>query len=66
MALPRTATALAGAVLTAYPSPLAPTFPPDLARGAPLYAEQCAVCHGVTGRADSSTTAASMLRGFAL
>lgn len=46
------AKALAGAVLTAYPSPLAPSFPPDLARGAALYAEQCAVCHGVTGRAD--------------
>ena len=46
------AKALAGAVLAAYPSPLAPSFPPDLARGAALYAEQCAVCHGVTGRAD--------------
>jgi high-affinity iron transporter len=46
------AKALAGAVLTAYPSPLAPSFPPDLARGAALYAEQCAVCHGATGRAD--------------
>ena len=46
------AKALAGAVLTAYPSPLAPSFPPDLARGATLYAEQCSVCHGVTGRAD--------------
>ena len=29
---------LAGAVLAAYPSPLAPSFPPDLARGAALSA----------------------------
>jgi high-affinity iron transporter len=48
------AKALAGAVLAAYPSPLAPSFPPNLARGATLYAEQCAVCHGVTGRADGA------------
>ncbi len=46
------AKALAGAVLTAYPSPLAPSSPPDLSRGATLYAEQCAVCHGATGQAD--------------
>ena len=43
---------LAAALLAAYPSPLAPSFPPDLARGQALYQEQCAVCHGVTGRAD--------------
>ncbi|MBY0254496.1 MAG: cytochrome c, partial [Methylobacterium organophilum] len=46
------AKALAAALLAAYPSPLAPAFPPDLARGQALYQEQCAVCHGVTGRAD--------------
>ncbi|MBX9803949.1 MAG: cytochrome c/FTR1 family iron permease [Caulobacteraceae bacterium] len=46
------AKALAGAVLAAYPSPLAPSTPPNLARGATLYAEQCAACHGATGRAD--------------
>ncbi len=45
---------LAGAVLTAYPSPLAPSFPPDLTKGATLYAEQCAVCQGATGRADGA------------
>jgi len=44
--------ALAGAVLRAYPTPLAPGAPPDLARGAALYAEQCASCHGATGAAD--------------
>ena len=42
----------AAALLAASPSPLAPSFPPDLARGQALYQEQCAVCHGVTGRAD--------------
>ena len=46
------AKALAAALLAVYPSPLAPAFPPDLARGRTLYQEQCAVCHGVTGRAD--------------
>ena len=45
---------LAGAVLAAYPSPLAPSFPPDLAKGAALYDAQCAVCHGATGRADGA------------
>lgn len=41
--------ALASALLAAYPVPLAPTAPPDLARGAALYAQNCASCHGVTG-----------------
>lgn len=43
---------LAAAVLEAYPSPLAPSSPPSLPRGAALYAEQCAACHGATGRAE--------------
>ncbi|WP_068878913.1 FTR1 family protein [Phenylobacterium sp. CCH9-H3] len=43
---------LAGAVLAAYPTPLAPAKAPDLATGARLYAEQCASCHGASGRAD--------------
>ncbi|WP_447941556.1 FTR1 family protein [Brevundimonas mediterranea] len=51
-AVGRQAKALAGAVLAAYPSPLAPSFPPDLAKGAALYDAQCAVCHGADGRAD--------------
>lgn len=46
------AKALATALLAAYPSPLAPSFPPDLARGQALYQAQCAVCHGTSGRAD--------------
>lgn len=41
--------ALASALLAAYPVPLAPTVPPDLARGAALYAQNCASCHGSNG-----------------
>ncbi|AQR75092.1 cytochrome c/FTR1 family iron permease [Sphingomonas sp. LM7] len=40
---------LASALLAAYPVPLAPTAPPDLARAATLYAQNCAACHGATG-----------------
>ncbi|WP_339738257.1 cytochrome c/FTR1 family iron permease [uncultured Maricaulis sp.] len=43
---------LASALLLAYPTQLAPSEAPDLARGAALYAEQCAACHGVMGHAD--------------
>ena len=43
---------LADAVLEAFPSPVAPVAPPDLQRGASLYSEKCAGCHGVTGLAD--------------
>ena len=48
----RQARSLADALLAAYPTPLAPQAIPDLPRGAALYAEQCAVCHGATGRGD--------------
>lgn len=41
--------ALASALLAAYPVPLAPTASPDLVRGAALYAQNCASCHGATG-----------------
>ena len=37
---------LAARLLEAYPVPLAPTRAPDLARGAALFAENCASCHG--------------------
>lgn len=40
---------LASRLLAAYPVPLSPTSVPDLARGAALYAEQCAACHGTSG-----------------
>ena len=43
---------LAAQLLVAYPTPLAPTRAPDLARGAVLYAVTCAACHGVAGRGD--------------
>ncbi len=39
-------------LLAAYPVPLVPAKAPDLARGAALYAEQCASCHGATGAGD--------------
>jgi len=40
---------LAGDLLAAYPVPLAPASFPDLARGAALYVESCASCHGAKG-----------------
>ena len=53
------AKALAAALLKAYPVPLAPPGVPDLARGAALYAENCASCHGAKGEV-SAAMAASM------
>ena len=46
------AKALGRDLLAAYPTPLAPSKAPDLARGAALYATQCAACHGATGAGD--------------
>ncbi|MDX2275032.1 MAG: cytochrome c/FTR1 family iron permease [Hyphomonadaceae bacterium] len=43
---------LANALLAAYPTPVAPSAAPDLQRGAALYREQCAMCHGPTGQGD--------------
>lgn len=43
---------LADALLAAYPVATAPAAPPDLARGAVLYAEHCASCHGASGQGD--------------
>src|SRR3546814_10726605 len=40
---------LAGDLLKAYPVPLAPARVPDFARGATLFAENCASCHGAAG-----------------
>ncbi|MFT4956318.1 MAG: high-affinity iron transporter [Brevundimonas sp.] len=51
-AVARQARSLADDLLAAYPTPLAPQTIPNLPRGAALYAEQCAVCHGATGRGD--------------
>nr|WP_294846413.1 FTR1 family protein [uncultured Sphingomonas sp.] len=40
---------LSSRLLVAYPVALAPTVAPDLKRGAGLYAQNCASCHGVNG-----------------
>ncbi|HEX2803476.1 MAG TPA: FTR1 family protein [Sphingomicrobium sp.] len=45
----RRAKHLAGQLLAAYPVPLAPGNVPDVSRGAALYAENCASCHGGKG-----------------
>jgi high-affinity iron transporter len=45
-------------LLAAYPVPLAPPGTPDLARGAALYAQNCAACHGVGGDARTPMAAA--------
>lgn len=44
-----TAHQLGAALLAAYPVPLAPARVPDLARGAALYQQNCAACHGAHG-----------------
>lgn len=44
--------ALADALLAAYPVPTAPLHTPDLARGAALYQQTCAACHGARGHGD--------------
>lgn len=43
---------LADTVLRAFPSPVVPDVTPDIQRGASLYREKCADCHGVRGLAD--------------
>ena len=44
-----TARALSGQLLAEYPVPLAPTGAPNVQRGAGLYAQNCASCHGLNG-----------------
>ncbi len=44
-----TARALSSHLLAVYPVPLAPAAAPDLKRGAGLYAQNCASCHGLNG-----------------
>ncbi|HET7709965.1 MAG TPA: FTR1 family protein [Sphingomicrobium sp.] len=48
-AVSRLAKRLAAQLLAAYPVPLAPSAAPDMKRGAALYAENCASCHGTRG-----------------
>ena len=51
-AVARLAHEVADELLVAYPVPTAPATAPVLARGAAVYAEKCALCHGLTGNAD--------------
>lgn len=53
----RAARALGTHLLAAYPVPLAPAKAPDLARGATLYAQNCAACHGLNGDGHGSDAA---------
>jgi high-affinity iron transporter len=48
----RKAHALADALLQQYPVTTAPAQAPDLARGAALYRQTCAACHGDSGHGD--------------
>lgn len=48
---------LAAALIAAYPVPLAPAHTPDFERGAVLYAQNCASCHGASGHADGPLAA---------
>ncbi|MCF8504125.1 MAG: FTR1 family protein [Caulobacter sp.] len=48
---------LASELLAAYPAPLAPKQAPDLTRGAGLYAQACASCHGARGDGDGPAAA---------
>ena len=44
-------------LIAAYPIPVAPKALPNLARGAALYAAQCASCHGAAGAGDGPLAA---------
>jgi high-affinity iron transporter len=46
------ATQLRWAVIAAYDIPVSPKRAPDLKRGAALYTQMCAACHGAQGRGD--------------
>jgi len=48
---------LGARLIAAYPVPLAPRTLPDPGRGATLYAQNCAACHGATGHADTPAAA---------
>jgi high-affinity iron transporter len=48
---------LGARLIAAYPVPLAPRTLPDPARGAALYAQNCAACHGASGHADTPAAA---------
>lgn len=44
-------------LLASYPIGAVPASPPDLSRGAALYAQQCAACHGPSGHGDGLAAA---------
>jgi len=46
-----------GAIVAAYDVAVAPRRAPDPARGAALYQEHCAACHGASGRGDGALAA---------
>ncbi|HEY4367065.1 MAG TPA: cytochrome c/FTR1 family iron permease [Steroidobacteraceae bacterium] len=48
---------LADQLLASYPVPAAPSVAPDLGRGATVYQNQCASCHGPTGHGDGALAA---------
>ena len=48
---------LADALLKSYPIAAVPSTPPDPARAASLYGQQCAGCHGASGRGDGPAAA---------
>ena len=57
-AIEQQARALASDLLASYPVPLAPAEAPDVSRGAALYAQNCASCHGAAGDAKVPIAAA--------
>lgn len=44
-------------LLSVYPVPLAPASPPDVIRGAQLFAQHCASCHGANGNGHGPASA---------
>ena len=56
-AVATTSRKLASDLIAAYPVPLAPKDAPDLARGAKLYTQHCASCHGADGNGQGPASA---------
>ena len=56
-AVAKAAHALANELLVAYRIEATPKTAPDVAAAAPLYAQQCAACHGRTGHGDGPVAA---------
>lgn len=56
-AVAKLAHGMADDLLASYPIGAIPASPPDVARAAPLYAQNCAACHGATGHGDGPAAA---------